>query len=473
MSVFSKHPYRKLWLTLWALAEIAAVGASISSAEASPLGPCSGLAGDDDGLAACTKAIDAGTWKGPDLAAAYMARGEAYFDRVDLNPALADFDRALDADPFYAAAYDGRGRFFRFYPARAAIEFSEAIRLDPTNATYRANRAAAYLAAGDFDRALADADAAIQLEPGNAAAYRVRGNIERAKGDLDRAITDLSEAIRLAPDNKYIYFDRGAAYQAKGDLDRALGDYDQTIKLGPFTHAYVVRGGARLAKGDRTGAIRDYDEAIRRSPDIPVNAEAYLGRAAARQADGDTAGAAADLARAKRLSTIAGLDIPTFTALHETIGLIAILSGLAVVIGMFGAWRMAAVTALFFATTTLTGLSGILFHGVSLDPAFQAGIVSLVFIAIALVARYVGRLAGHWRWVYVISVVAALYLNVYVSLWQMLFKLPSALVLLSRQAEPPFLEIQLALIAVFIALCVIALRTYRPRGETPALAATP
>lgn len=476
MSVFPEHPTRTLRRIGLALAAIVAAGALISSAGAAQLGPCSGLAGDDDGIAACTKAIDAGTWQGRDLAAAYMARGQAYYDRVDLNLALADFDRALDADPTYAPAYDGRGRFFLFYPARAAAEFSEAIRLDPNNAAYRVDRAAAYLTAADFDHALADTNEAVRLDATNAAAYRVRGNIYRARGDvdgdLDRAIADLSEAIRLAPTDKYAYFDRGAAYQAKADLDRALSDYDRTIKLGPFTHAYVVRAGALLAKGDRAGAISDYDEAIRRSPDVADNAEAYRGRAAARQANGDPAGAAADLARAHRLSTIAGLTVPAFTAVHETMGLIAILAGLVVVIGMFGARRMPAITALFFATTLLTGVSGVLFHGVSLDPAFQARIVSFAFVGLALVARYVRRLSGHWRAVYVISVVVALYLNVYVALWQIIFKLPPVLLLLSRQAEPPFPEIQLAVIAVFLVLCVVALRTYRPRSETPALAAT-
>ena len=464
MSVLSECRSRVTWRIKKALALIVTTGALMSSAAAEP-GPCSGLSGDDEGMAVCTKAIDAGTLHGRDLAAAYVARGRVYYDRIDLNRALADFDRAIDADASYAPAYDGRGLFFRFYPAQAVKEFGEAIGLDPNNAAYRTHRAAAYLAARDFDHALADANEAIRLEASNAAAYRVRGNTYRANRDLDRAIADLSDAIRLAPDNKYAYFDRGAAYQAKGDLDRALSDYDQTIKLGAFTHAYAVRAGVLMQKGERADAIRDYDEAIRRSSDMTDSPEAYRGRAAAREADGDAAGAAADRAQAHRLTTIVGVSIPTFTAVHGAIAVIAILAGLVVAIGMLGAGHVSRVTALFFAATILTSVSGFMFHGISAGRPYQAGVVSLTAVAVALLARYVGRLAGHWRWVYVIAVLAALYLNVYVAVMQSIFTVAPVLLLLWRQAE---LAIQLGVIALFLVLCVVALRTYRPQCATPA-----
>jgi hypothetical protein len=54
---------------------------------------------------------------------------------------------------------------------------------------------------------------------------------------------------------------------------------------------------------------------------------------------------------------------------------------------------------------------------------------------------------------------------VYVAVMQSIFMVAPGLLLLWRQAE---LAIQLAAIALFLVLCVVALRTYRPQSATPA-----
>ena len=48
------------------------------------------------------------------------------------------------------------------------------------------------------------------------------------------------------------------------------------------------------------------------------------------------------------------------------------------------------------------------------DPPRAVGVISLVLLTIAVAALYVFRLAGAWRWIYVGSAIAALYLNVFV-----------------------------------------------------------
>lgn len=440
---------------------LAAASASPASALATDRELC--LAGQgDDNLAACTRAIDAGQWHSRDLAAVYVSRGRAYAARIELGRALSDFNQAIRADASYAAAYDGRGLFFKFYPARAIADYDEAIRLDPNDAAFRVDRGAAYRTARDFDRALADANEAIRIDATNAAAYRLRGSIDRDRGDLDRAIDDYGEAIRFAPGDKYAYFDRGTGFQAKGDLDRAIADYDQTIKRGPFTRAYEVRASAFAAKGDLDRAVADYDEAIRRVPD---DAAAFRGRGLARQAKGDAAGGAADLARARQLSTIAGLPVSIIRVLFLAIGAIAILCGALTLCGMLRSRRMPTVTALFFASTVLAGL---LLPQASIAPMVGTIIIGLVAVVVALVAYYVGRLAGHWRWIYVIAVVATLYLEAYVALAEALVGLPSLLVMLPRTAEPPFVPLQVAVIGVFVALGATLLRLFRPQSAAPA-----
>lgn len=53
-----------------------------------------------------------------------------------------------------------------------------------------------------------------------------------------------------------------------------------------------------------------------------------------------------------------------------------------------------------------------------------AGIVSLIVLPSAILARYRYDLAGGWRRTYVITAVIALYLNVFVLIVQLFMKVP-------------------------------------------------
>jgi hypothetical protein len=90
------------------------------------------------------------------------------------------------------------------------------------------------------------------------------------------------------------------------------------------------------------------------------------------------------------------------------------------------------------------------------------GVISLVVLAIAIVALYFCGLAGAWRWIYVTSAVLALYLNVFVAVVQSFQKIPFLQPLAPTQSEPPFLVAQLAVLAIFIICGIIAVRRFHP-----------
>jgi hypothetical protein len=60
-----------------------------------------------------------------------------------------------------------------------------------------------------------------------------------------------------------------------------------------------------------------------------------------------------------------------------------------------------------------------------LDRPEIIGALSLVILAIALLALYVYHLAGAWRWIYIATATVALYLNVFVGVVQSFQKIPS------------------------------------------------
>lgn len=165
---------------------------------------------------------------------------------------------------------------------------------------------------------------------------------------------------------------------------------------------------------------------------------------------------------------ILGMSLSTFTLIHVLLSLAGIGSGFIVVYGMLTARRLDGWTAIFLATTILTSATGYLFPVEHILPSHIVGAISLVVLALAIVARYALHLAGSWRWIYVVSSIMALYLNSFVAVIQSFLKVPALHTLAPTQKEPPFLVAQLALMALFIVLGFLAVKKFRVAGGSTA-----
>jgi hypothetical protein len=159
---------------------------------------------------------------------------------------------------------------------------------------------------------------------------------------------------------------------------------------------------------------------------------------------------------------ILGMSLHAFTQFHVTLSLIGILSGLVVLLGLLGSKPANAVTALFLATTVLTSLTGFLFpfHGVT--PGIVIGILSIVLLLAAILARYVYHYAGAWRWIYVGSTIMALWFNIFILIVQSFEKIPGLHDLAPTQTEMPFKVAQIVVLLAFIVLGVRALMKFNP-----------
>jgi hypothetical protein len=165
---------------------------------------------------------------------------------------------------------------------------------------------------------------------------------------------------------------------------------------------------------------------------------------------------------------IFGLSLHAYTQLHVLISLIGICSGLIVLYGMLTGKRLDGWTALFMATTALTSVTVFGFSFMGVTPGIRVGIISLVVLAVAYLARYARHLAGGWRVTYVVSAAIALYLNLFVLVVQSFEKVPALKAIAPTQKEPPFAIAQIAVLVVFVGLTILAVRRFHP---IPALAA--
>jgi hypothetical protein len=153
------------------------------------------------------------------------------------------------------------------------------------------------------------------------------------------------------------------------------------------------------------------------------------------------------------------IGLAAFTIFHVIISLIGIVSGIVVVLGMLKNKRLDGWTAVFLITTVATSVTGFLFPVHHFMPSHALGIIC--------------RLAGSYRWIYVVTAVLALYLNVFVLVVQLFMKVPALKSLAPTQTEPPFKTTQLAVLAAFVGLGVAAVVRFRPMGAAPVETAMP
>ncbi len=159
---------------------------------------------------------------------------------------------------------------------------------------------------------------------------------------------------------------------------------------------------------------------------------------------------------------ILGMSLSAFTVVHVIISLIAIVSGIIVMFGLLGSNRMPGLTAIFLLFTILTSATGFLFPFTKLLPSHMVGILSLVLLAIACIALYGMKLSGPWRWIYVVTAMTSLYLNVFVLVIQGFLKVDALKALAPTQTEPPFAVIQGIVLAFFVIVIIGAARRFRP-----------
>jgi tetratricopeptide (TPR) repeat protein len=189
-------------------------------------------------------------------------------DAVLLEDAAKYFTERINADKTDARSYACRASALGFKDEfKAAIkDFTEALRLNPKEATWYSGRGINYAAIKDYDKAIADYDQSLKLVK-NADAYNKRALAYLSKNDYDKAVADFTEAIQLDHKNFYYYSGRGQAYYGKNAYDKALVNFDESIRLyAKDPDIFVWRGNVHLAKRVYDQAISDYDEALRLDP---------------------------------------------------------------------------------------------------------------------------------------------------------------------------------------------------------------
>jgi len=197
------------------------------------------LASYDRGISSSTQAIEAAR-DDAHRAAAYSKRGSAYSEKARYSRAfklissdeygrlfglaIQDHDQAIALDPANAKAYFSRGQA---YYDRADLETVVDGVLVVTDAAARK---------AWFDPAVADFKKAVERDSRYDRAWDMLGLTHETTGELDQAISEYSQEMALNSLGRSrvanAYCLRGGSNQKEKKYDAAIADYEKAIDMG-------------------------------------------------------------------------------------------------------------------------------------------------------------------------------------------------------------------------------------------------
>ncbi|HXV76564.1 MAG TPA: tetratricopeptide repeat protein [Candidatus Polarisedimenticolaceae bacterium] len=204
----------------------------------------------------------------------------------DLDAALSQLDRAIEAKPASAESYTARGltRYRAGDQDAALADLNRAVELQPSYPQARLNRGNVLLDLGRPDLAIADLEIFVDA---NRSYLPARHSLARALLRMKRyaeAAAHLDEIVRRGPDYE-AFLNRGVAQVNLERYERAVADFTRALELRPgATDAWSNRAFAYVRLGRPVSALEDLDRSIALDGD---NVRLFLMRGGVHQTLGD------------------------------------------------------------------------------------------------------------------------------------------------------------------------------------------
>jgi tetratricopeptide (TPR) repeat protein len=210
-------------------------------------------------------------------------------NKVELEGAVDDLDKAVKFDPQNAENFVGRGmgQFQLRHDREAIRDFSHAIELNPKSGAAFLYRAMARFRLEEFESALSDFNAVLSLDDARtpfprAAVYPMRAGALMALNRFDDALADSAKLVRLYPKKPAGYALRAIILDAKGDKEKLFQTLSRGISAVPAKDAaplYLLRGKAHESKKEYRKALADFTVAANlggKDADVACNRAAYI-----------------------------------------------------------------------------------------------------------------------------------------------------------------------------------------------------
>jgi tetratricopeptide (TPR) repeat protein len=180
--------------------------------------------------------------KNPKSHEALNNRGQYYFDKGDMQKAIADCSQSMIIQPGQPYSYNNRSvTYFHLKEYdKSLADNLQAIAIDSFYFDAVNNRGIIYYGMARYDSAEYWYHKALQLSPHNAGVYKYlaatylqRGHELYKAGNADGALNYYLRAAEIQPDNAEAYYNIGGIYLTRQDVARAKEYWRKTLEVNP------------------------------------------------------------------------------------------------------------------------------------------------------------------------------------------------------------------------------------------------
>ena len=201
----------------------------------------------------------------------YFESGKRYENEGKLREAAIQFSNALKVDRNYGPAhYELAKTYIQLGSMIAGYqELQRTVALDPTNLKARLDLGNMLLAGGVPDRAKDQANAILQVQPNNADAYALLSHVAQKQGNHDQALTLIQHALTLEPNRAAFHTSLGLL-QASTPEGKQAGEQElqKAVSLNPKDpSAHLALAEMQAKSGDLQGAEQQAQAGVQAAPD--------------------------------------------------------------------------------------------------------------------------------------------------------------------------------------------------------------
>ncbi|MEW6145678.1 MAG: tetratricopeptide repeat protein [Thermodesulfobacteriota bacterium] len=213
----------------------------------------------------------------PNLGHSHRALATSYYALGRFEEAEREALRAINMDPNDAEAY------FIAWKAEGenpeSVYIRKALDINPNLLMAHNDLGAAYMASGDYDKAIYHLTRTAELNPDSALVHNNLGHALEKTGKTEDAIKEYKKAIDIDPNNDLTHSNLATVLVSKGEMGKATNEYKKAVEINPNSALFHYNLGTALLLG---GKIEEGITELKRTIEInPHFGEAYtnLGRA--------------------------------------------------------------------------------------------------------------------------------------------------------------------------------------------------
>lgn len=203
-------------------------------------------------------------------AARYLSQGKAYFEKGNYVKASLELRNALQANDRLTEAWFLLSRISKKkgdWP-NTLLFSNKTVELDPAHLKARLTLGKLYLAGKQLDKALTQSNALMKLNDSDASVRALRAAVLYRLSDVNGALSEAEKAVELDPANVDGLIVLASLKQQEGAKNKAISLIDQGLAKNPNHLALHIIKIQILEKSDQPdAAIRAYEAAIKARPE--------------------------------------------------------------------------------------------------------------------------------------------------------------------------------------------------------------